>query len=305
MSIVLFFIDGVGLGETNPEINPFVKYYTPFFRNNFGQPFTAEIGRKISPDISLVPLDAALGVDGLPQSATGQTTLFTGVNASQKVGRHIQAFPGPQLIKIIEEHGIMKKVLAAGLRTTSANMYSPDYLELVRQRKRRNSVTTLLALTANVPLRSINEMREGTAVYQDITNEMLPIFGVNDIEVISPSVAARRLSALSEQYDLTVFEYFQTDRIGHKQNWETAKQIVTILDEFLTVLQREIPHGTTVIVTSDHGNFEDFSVKTHTRNPIPLMIFGYKCEYIAEQIHQMTDITPMILSMLKGLNQCD
>lgn len=303
MNIVLFFIDGLGLGEDNPEINPFVKYYTPFFRNNFGQPFTKEIGRKISPDISLVPLDASLGVEGLPQSATGQTALFTGVNAPKKVGRHIQAFPGPQLIKIIEEHGIMKQVLAAGFTATSANMYSPDYLELVRQRKRRNSVTTLLALTANVPLRSIGEMRMGTAVYQDITNEMLPAFGVYDVETISPSVAAGRVASLSEQYNLTVFEYFQTDCIGHKQNWETAHKIVNILDEFLSSLQKGIPGGTTVIVTSDHGNFEDFSVKTHTRNPIPLMVFGHNCDRIAEQINQMTDIAPVILSMLKGLNQ--
>lgn len=305
MNIILIFIDGLGLGENNPEINPFARYYTDFFKSNFACPFTKEIGRKISSAISLVPLDASLGVEGLPQSATGQTALFTGINAPKEAGRHIQAFPGPQLTKIIAEHGIMKQALAAGLTATSANMYSPDYLELVRQRKRRNSVTTLLSLTADIPLRSIAEMKAGEAVYQDITNEMLPAFGVHDINPVSPAVAANRLLYLAKQYNFTVFEYFQTDRIGHKQNWDTARSIINVLDEFLSSLQQGLPKEMAVIVTSDHGNFEDFSVKTHTRNLIPLIVFGHACEQIAQQIYYLTDVTPVILSTLKGLNHSD
>lgn len=300
MRIIFIFIDGLGLGENNPEINPLAKFHTSFFKNNFGCPLSREIGRFLSPRICLVPLDASLGIAGLPQSATGQTALFTGINAAKKLGRHIQAFPGPQLAKIIDEHGVMKQVLQAGLKPTSANMYSPDYLDLIRRRKRRHSVTTLLALSANLPLRSLTDMKNQAAVYQDITNEMLPGFGVHDIEPVAPVIAAKRLLQLSSEYDFTLFEYFQTDRAGHKQNWETAETIMQVLDEFLSGLQDSLPDGMTVMVTSDHGNFEDFSTKTHTLNPVPLIVFGDSCEKFAQDIHGLTDVTPVILSMLKG-----
>ncbi len=30
----------------------------------------------------------------------------------------------------------------------------------------------------------------------------------------------------------------------------------------------------TIVITSDHGNLEDLSVRTHTRNPVPLAVSG-------------------------------
>jgi len=301
MKIVFFFIDGIGLGEANPNINPFAAFSASFFNKNFGYPLTREIGRFLSEKICMIPLDASLGVEGLPQSATGQTALFTGINAPRKVGHHVQAFPGPQLTKIIAEYGIIKQVMDAGLKATFANMYSPDYLELVRQRKRRHSVSTLLSLSSGSQLRSIAEMMQGEAVYQDITNEMLPVFGVSNIDPITPMLAAQRLLQISRKHELTLFEYFQTDRIGHKLQWDKAEKIVCTLDAFLTSLQENLPSETMVIVASDHGNFEDFSIRTHTMNQIPLIVFGHRCKEFCETISELTDITPRILSVLKGL----
>jgi hypothetical protein len=40
-------------------------------------------------------LDASLCVPGLPQSATGQAALLTGLNAPELMGRHIEGFPPP------------------------------------------------------------------------------------------------------------------------------------------------------------------------------------------------------------------
>ncbi|CUH96199.1 hypothetical protein P22_2288 [Propionispora sp. 2/2-37] len=154
MHVLLIFIDGVGLGENNSAVNPFARYSMPLFQKIFGGSLTRSLGKVIQSGGCLVPTDAGLGVTGLPQSASGQTTLFTGINAARVMGMHVHAFPGPRLAELIAEAGIMKRLLARGFQVTSANMYAPDYMNLVAARKRRHAATTLVVLTAGQPLRS-------------------------------------------------------------------------------------------------------------------------------------------------------
>ncbi len=296
--VLLIFIDGLGLGEENPATNPLIRIDPTFFRGLFGGPLSRERGQIINDTACLVPTDAGLGVPGLPQSATGQTAIFTGVNAPQRMGCHILGFPGPALAAIIAEHGIMKELAADSFSVTSANMYTADYMELVARRQRRHSVTTLTILGAGLPLRSKREMAAGEAVYQDITNEMLPRFGVTDVPGVSPAEAGRRLAALAHGHDFTMFEYFQTDRQGHKNDWAQAKKIVAVLDGFLTAVLRAV-QDILVVITSDHGNFEDFSVKTHTTNPVPTILIGPGCREVAAAIRDLTDIKPAIIAYLK------
>ncbi len=296
--VLLIFIDGLGLGEEDRDVNPLVRFDPPFFQNLFGGPLTRERGLILSDTACLVPTDAGLGVDGLPQSATGQTTIFTGVNAPQAMGRHILGFPGPALAAIIAEHGVMRELAAAGFSVTSANMYTADYMELVAHRQRRHSVTTLTILGAGLPLRSKREMAAGEAVYQDITNEMLPKFGVTDVPPVSPAEAGRRLAALARRHAFTMFEYFQTDRQGHKNEWAQAGKIIAVLDGFLTAVRQAAP-DILILITSDHGNFEDLSVKTHTHNPVPTILFGPDCRKVAAAIRDLADIKPAIIAYLR------
>ena len=74
MKILFLFIDGVGLRDpaadnpVNPEVCP-------------------TLCRLIASHSA--PVDACLMVDGLPQSATGQATMFTGIQVSMNSGKHI------------------------------------------------------------------------------------------------------------------------------------------------------------------------------------------------------------------------
>lgn len=296
--VLLIFIDGLGLGEDKPDVNPLVRFDPPFFRRLLGQPLTGRLSRLIGDEVCLVPTDASLGVDGLPQSATGQTAIFTGVNAPRHMGRHILGFPGPALAAIIADHGIMGELAAAGLSVASANMYTDNYMELVATRQRRHSASTLTILGAGLRLRSPADMAKGEAVYQDITNEMLPQFGVTDIPAVSPTEAGKRLAAIAGRYHFTLFEYFQTDRRGHKVDWTEAEKIVGVLDGFLSAV-REAAGDILVVITSDHGNFEDLSVKTHTLNPVPTIVFGPGCRQVAAGIRNLTDIKPAIISYIR------
>jgi len=298
-NVLLIFIDGFGLGDADPAINPLVRFDPAFFRRILGQPLTRQAAPFWSDRVCLVPADARLGVAGLPQSATGQTAIFTGINAPQVMGRHILGFPGPALAKIIAESGILRELVAEGYSATSANMYGPTYMDQVAKRKRRHSVTTLTILGADGQLRSLADMAAGEAVYQDITNESLPRYGIDGVPLITPADAGGHLITLASQHRFTMFEYFLTDWYGHKKDWTLAEKIVGELDEFLTAVHQATSDNLLVIITSDHGNFEDFSVSTHTYNPVPTLVWGPDCRRVAGKINDLTDIKPTILAYLK------
>lgn len=300
MHILLFFIDGLGLGENNPAKNPLVTAHMPAIRKLFnGHAMTIELGQYISEQAILLQTDATLGVEGLPQSATGQTTLFTGLNAAQSLGRHLHAFPTKHLQELLAQHSILRQITEMGGTAVSANAYTPNYFELVAQRKRRNSASTLAILAADIPLNTdLAKLRQGLAIYQDLTNQYLQDLGF-EIDLISPEQAGENLAAIVKQHHFTLFEYFQTDLAGHKQNWQRAEEILQNIDFCLGSLCNSLDlTKSLVIVTSDHGNMEDLSVKMHTMNPVPTLLIGADKEIIASQIKSIADITPAILGLL-------
>lgn len=92
----MVFIDGFGLGNDEPYGNPFTTAEMPFIRHIMGgkNMTRSHVGEGIiRNNLVIKPTDACLGVAGIPQSATGQTVLFTGKNAAQMAGRHINGFP--------------------------------------------------------------------------------------------------------------------------------------------------------------------------------------------------------------------
>ncbi|MBP2643170.1 MAG: hypothetical protein H6Q67_1057 [Firmicutes bacterium] len=296
--VLVIFIDGFGLGENNKDTNPLVKFDMKIIKRLFGYPLTVEAKAVLTHKACFIPTDATLGVAGLPQSATGQTAIFTGVNAPLVMGRHIQGFPGPSLAAIIAEQSILLELVSRGLTATSANAYTPNYMEMVAARKRKHSVTTLTLLSAGIGLRSLAELEAGQAINQDITNKMLPQLGIFDVEPVSPQVAGMRLANIAQNNHFTMFEYFQTDRFGHKRDWGVAEEITNILDEFITAVYQATKEKCLVIITSDHGNFEDFSVKTHTYNLVPTILWGPGCYEVAGKIKDITDIKPAIMEYL-------
>ena len=300
MKVLFIFIDGLGLGEKDAGCNPLVRFDPPFFHCLFGGPLTEELGSCLDDNTCLVPLDASLGVAGLPQSATGQTSLFTGVNAPGELGRHVQGFPGPALSAIIKEKGILGQLAANGCKVTSANMYVPHYFDLVAKRQRRHSVTTLLTLHAGLSLRSLPDMAAGEAVYHDLTNEMLSKGGFPEVTLTAPAVAGSRLVRLAARNDFTLFEYFQTDRAGHKQDWRWGQIITENLNEFLTAVHDEAPADMLIVITSDHGNFEDFAIKTHTQNAVPGIFLGFRAREAAQGCSDLTDVAPRLTALMRS-----
>jgi 2,3-bisphosphoglycerate-independent phosphoglycerate mutase len=301
LPLVMLFIDGLGLGLADPAINPLAGNAIPFLGELFGgQPFTLDTVKTGLSRSNLVcrPAETTLGVAGLPQSATGQTVIFSGVNAAQVGGRHINGFPTQALRRILRERSIFKILNAAGFRTVFANAFTKEYFEKAERGKLRHSVTTTAALAGDCRLLMVEDLQAGVAIYQDITNEQLRERGYS-LPLIEPEEAAANLVKLASRNDYTLFEYFQTDRCGHKQDWDWARKILRRMDRFLATIVRQMDEaGLDLLIISDHGNIEDLSVKTHTLNPVPALAIGKRAGEF-DGIRSLTDIYPAVLGYFK------
>lgn len=290
--VILYFIDGLGIGERN-EKNPLaqIENIEPLahFQNETSS---------IIYDGVLVPTDACLGVEGRPQSASGQTTILTGVNAPKFLGTHKQGFPNQKLRDVIAEHSIFLQLKNLKIEPNLfANAYTKEYFET--HYKRWKSATTCAVEAAEIPFRMIPDLLGGFAVFHDFTNAFLRERGF-DVPIISAIDAGKTLAKLVESNRFTLYEHFLTDKIGHDQDFEWAKLHLPKLAEMIqTVLENINLETTTFILTSDHGNIEDLSVRNHTLNKVPTIIWGRRKDEIAKEINDLSHITPAIISLLK------
>jgi 2,3-bisphosphoglycerate-independent phosphoglycerate mutase len=297
LPLLMVFIDGLGLGSLDPFQNPLTVATMPFVRNIFdGEPLTAEtVGEGVFREgLMIRPTDACLGVNGIPQSATGQTVIFTGVNAAQAAGRHINGFPTRALRELLNQYSIFKVLNQRGFRAVFANIFTQEYFEAVNRGKWRHSVTTTAALAGDCRLFMLPDLEAGHGVFQDITNQILRERSY-EVPLLQPEEAASNLAQTAAKYDFTLFEYFQTDHCGHQQDPEWAGKILNLLDRFLGTLVTDLAkQRLDLLVVSDHGNIEDLLVKTHTRNRVPIIAIGERAAEF-NQIRSLMDIYPAVL----------
>ena len=241
-----------------------------------------------------MPIDATLGVDGLPQSATGQTALLTGLNAPQLAGHHITAYPTAQLKDLLTEHNIFAQVRRLGGTTTLANAYTSEYFAAVEAGRLRHAAITFSALSAGVELRDLDDLRAGRAVFHDLTNARLRSWGY-DVPEISPQQAGRNLGGITSERHLTVFEFFLTDLAAHRRIPIAAEAVVEMVDALLGgVLDAVDLARTLVLMVSDHGNLEDRRHDVHTRNPVPALLVGFGRESVGSALRSLMDVTPAL-----------
>ncbi|HKY06559.1 MAG TPA: peptidase [Blastocatellia bacterium] len=285
MSVLLIFIDGVGIGTRGPH-NPLdgidSELFSIFQHDSPSLPYDGRVA----------VTDASLGVEGLPQSATGQTAILTGVNAAQLINRHLSGYPSPRLKQVLAEKSIYKQLQAVGKSATFANAYTSAYFE---NRPRFVSATTVAAESAGLRFRVLEDLAEGNAVFHDFTNFFLIGMGYR-VRSCTPEAAGERLARIAEAHDFTLYEHFITDRLGHSQNFEMARHHVLCLTRFVrAVLDSTDLERDTVIITSDHGNIEDVSTRGHTLNPVATLAFGAARQAVSARVRSLTDIAPAVI----------
>ena len=280
MRVLYVFIDGVGEGGPG-EQNPVCPAVCATL--------CALMDRAVH-------LDACLNVPGLPQSATGQSTLYTGVNAPQVMGRHKEGFPGPTLCKLLQEGNLFMELRRRGLRVCFADAYFADTADELAAR-RFKSVTTIMSLTTPEVIRYQRDMLAGRAVLHDLTREAIVPKGYTG-PLITPEVAAEQLLDIAAENDFTLFEYFLTDIAGHSQNRERAEGVLSSLDRCLTKLVAGRDEETLLLITSDHGNIEDLGTRGHTFNPVPLIAVGPHAEEILAGASSLMDVMPHLMRVI-------
>ena len=279
---ILLLIDGLGLGPADPALNPVTSGVCPRL-----QALLREVA---------VPVDATMGVAGVPQSATGQTALLTGVNTARRCGRHVAGFPGRVLREVLSSGTLYDHLAGLGFVCTFANAYYVSDVDEVRQH-RRQSVTTVAALQAFGRVRDTRALLRNEAVYHDLTRLSLRDRGYAG-PLISPAEAAAHLMALARRHDLTLFEYFQTDRAGHAGDAAEIARVLGELDRFLAALLegwREPP--ALLVLCSDHGNIESGNSTSHSLCPVPFVALGHGAHALRARVKSVLDVTPALVAL--------
>ena len=299
MRVILLFVDGVGIGNADSSVNPFFRAKLPWLdRVTEGRiPHKGEM-RVSTKNVEIVPTDATLRMPGLPQSGTGQATIFTGKNGPRIFGRHFGPFPPTALRPVIAEWNIFRQLKHLQRSVVFANAFPSKFFEYTESGTRRLSVTTLSCKLAGVPLLTAEELSRNEAVSADFVRSRWKEMGHPMIKPVSAREAGHHLWSIAKRHDFTLFEYWLTDHAGHSRDMEFGISVLERLDEFLAGFFEDFDSRNSLFVLiSDHGNLEDLSTKTHTRNPVPCMVLGRKRKEFARSIRSLLQITPSIVRM--------
>ncbi len=161
-----------------------------------------------------------------------------------------------------------------------------------------------MALTsAGFELKNAQDLQAGQALSADFTGAgwaQQP--GFPPAPVYSEAEAGLLMARLAAQVDLSLFDYWLSDYVGHRGTMDQALSILTSFDQVLGgFLDGWNLDDNLIVMCSDHGNLEDLSKRGHTLNPVPGIIIGAPA--LRQQFSQgLTDLTGMTPAILKALN---
>jgi 2,3-bisphosphoglycerate-independent phosphoglycerate mutase len=307
--LLFLFLDGVGLGENEPATNPLARAEMPNLRALLGGlPLVATAAPHESSRATLLPLEACLGVPGTPQSATGQATLLTGRNVPAEIGYHYGPKPNPAVAAYLRSangaqgSNLFRTLRADGKRGALLNAYPETYFAAIESGRRLYSAIPLAVVSAGIPLKTGDDLREGRALSADFTGQgWRERLNLPDTPLLTPSQAGARLAELAAELDLAFFEYWLSDYAGHGQDMPAALSLLGTLDQVLGgLLAVWDDEAGLILITSDHGNLEDLGVRGHTTNPVPALVIGSPVlrRRFTEGLRDLADVAPGILRLL-------
>jgi 2,3-bisphosphoglycerate-independent phosphoglycerate mutase len=306
--VIFIFVDGCGIGR-RADGNPFFLgkcRHLPFWQG----------GLPLPDGTPVAAIDATLGIPGAPQSASGQTALFCGIGADAIGRRHRNGYPDRHLRRLIRERNLLSRLVEKGMTARFLNAY-PAHQELFTRRhariqadgrlwfscdfpehfKKMISVTSCMLLASGQKPFGEREIRAGRALYQDYSNRQL-IEKDLSLPRFTPQDAARVIHGASRRFDFILYEYFQTDLYAHRKPLAECVNLVrdldTLVGELLALLDGK---SDTLVLTSDHGNLEEFHLRGHSRNPVPLIAWGRHGARLRKKIKSIRDVAPAILEL--------
>jgi 2,3-bisphosphoglycerate-independent phosphoglycerate mutase len=300
---LLVFLDGVGIGADDAARNPFLTASMPTFDRLLGGRPRAGMPELGSGDgaAAWVGLDACLGVDGLPQSGTGQAALLTGTNAPRAFGRHFGPWTPVALRPAVAASNLLSLARADGRAVAFANAYPEELVAAADARRPPaplRAATVIAARGAGALVRATPELARGNAVASEITNGgWREHLGRTEVPEIDPAAAGENLAAIAGAHDLTLFAHYATDTAGHTGDADRANAALERVDAFLDGLARASPADMRIVFASDHGNIEELSAG-HTRHPALGLVLGAGAASFAGGLRSILDVAPAMLAEL-------
>ena len=297
MALIFVMIDGLGLAPAGPH-NP-VASSMPWLTGILGA-HPDQTLHVNTPELFATPIDATLGVAGLPQSGSGHTAIYGGYNAAAANGRHQPSYPTIAMREHLKQRNLLGAAQERGFRVAWANAYLPGYGAAVERRRLRHTAGTWAALCAGLELRGLTDLMAGTAVAWDIDQSLArgrP--GCEQRPLVDPREAGRRLALLAHDHRLVAFETYLPDLAGHARVPFTPAEALGLVDGLLQGTVDAMRGEDTLVITSDHGNVEDATTRVHTRNPVPLVALGPAAHAVAA----VTAIDGVMAALLEGLPQ--
>ncbi len=300
MRILFLFLDGVGLGGDDPNVNPIAAAQLPTLGRLLGGPvWLASTPRVAHGPALFIPADARLGVAGAPQSATGQATILTGRNIAAEIGGHWGPKPNAAISDILKADSLFHRLVRAGRPAALLSGYPQGYFDAIASGRRNYSAVPLAATSAGLRLMSDDDVRAGRAFAADFTNALWrSALGRDDVPVYTPHEAGRALAHAAQGYDFAFFEHWITDHVGHRGTLADGVALMERFDAVLNgVLEAWDLARDLVIVTADHGNLEDLRHRRHTLNAVPAVFIGAGREQFAG-LHDLTGFAPGVQRLL-------
>jgi 2,3-bisphosphoglycerate-independent phosphoglycerate mutase len=303
MNFLFIFLDGVGLGPDDPNTNPFARARMPVLQRLLGgEKLCAGVAPRESERASLLALDASLGIDGVPQSATGQATLLTGINVPAEVGYHYGPKPNPAVAEFLRNGNLFNTLTKSGRQAALLNAYPPGYFKAIESGRRLYSAIPLAVSSAGISLKNAQDLAKGRALSADFTSQgWRENLGFTDAALLTPQGAGERLAELAQEIDFAFFEYWLSDYAGHHQDMDQAIQLMETFDGVLQGLSENWNDSQgLVLVTSDHGNMEDMSTRRHTQNAVPALIIGATVlrRRFTRNLINLANVAPAIIDLL-------
>jgi len=287
MSVILIFLDGVGIGNNNSNFNPCLHSKYQIFSPHKNLPYN---GKKYA-------LDAQLNVNGFPQSATGQTAIYTGKNSAKLIDKHLFGFPNEELKELLATNSIFKKLISLKYKCKFLNAFRPVFFTSPELFKNiRLSTTSEMNRSVDLPFCTLEDIKSKQALYHDFTNSEIIDKGFQ-IPRFNAEIASSILVEQSTKYDLILYEYFLTDKAGHSKDMKYAIQEVNKVESLIYNVASKIQNiDTSLVVCSDHGNIEDIRTKSHTLNPAFFAVWTHSMK---KSMKSLMDISPLVLELVK------
>ncbi len=222
-------------------------------------------------------LDATLGVPGLPQSGTGQSCWLTGQDAVRLMGKggageHFGPYPGPTLQALLSASALPVRLTRAGGAAALLNFYPPGYFAAHAQRPRHGCFPYSF-LAAGLPLNPPGLPSVPPTLGLNYAAPWEPTLSLPDLSRMGQSVARA-----AQERDLLVLDLWLSDLLGHQGRPGAPPELLSAGRRYLqhldALLAGLLAGGGRVVISSDHGNFENLQVKAHTTAPVPFAGLG-------------------------------